>query len=211
MARNTPTMNTSGMFTLVTPFAAASDLVYKVIAIRSFDDIYKLGVDVYSKYYKPMGLIDDGTGTGFNFASEVAQNANIITLMSEDGKIVYVPDTYIASYPKLDTIPYQQVVLSLSLGPLPTTLDVQPLLNEVKDLVSARYGIQNPIASIHAVTDSIAVTPSQHATITQVRLGNIQTVETPYTEMIKMQAQIIELKQTITALTQICTSNGYFN
>lgn len=212
--RVTPTINVKGLFELRTPWQAVEGRLYQVLAIRAFDDIYRLGIDVYQTYYKPMGLIDKSLDPNaeptiaLNFENEVKDNVHIVTLVGDDGQYIYVPDSFIISYPRSDTIPYQHVVLSVSLGALATDVNVDPVCAEVKELITARFGIAEPVVELHVAQSDIAVTPEQHYELTQARIGASNATKSAYSNSVSLQNELNASQQTILSLLAILRANN---
>ena len=55
MSKLTPPLNVKGRFVLKSPWEVPPTVIYECIAIRSFEDIYKRGLDVYEAFYVPYG------------------------------------------------------------------------------------------------------------------------------------------------------------
>lgn len=147
VSRITPSVGSKGRYTLSLPWTANAAKLYECEAIRSFDDIYELGVDVYQEYYVPMGLLDNTVVSGNLFLFKEQRDANvcIITLRStDDGEYIYVPDSYIANSPNGNVKPYSHIVLSVNCGPLPDYLDLSALKSDLSDMAKGYLGITTP-------------------------------------------------------------------
>lgn len=147
VSRITPSVGSKGRYTLSLPWTANAAKLYECEAIRSFDDIYELGVDVYQEYYVPMGLVDNTVvgGNLFLFKEQRDANVCIITLRStDDGEYIYVPDSYISNSPVSNVKPYSHIVLSVDCGPLPDNLDLTALKSDLSDLAKGYLGITTP-------------------------------------------------------------------
>lgn len=204
MANMTPPMNTTGRFATKSPWELPANLVYQCIAIRSFEDIYKQGIDVQEVYYTPMGLV---SGAAFNFAEEQSKKPNIITLHGSDGSIVYIPDTYILSYPKSGEIRYQHVVLCASIGALPEFVDLTALKNSLENLISAQLGT---VVEVHEVVAPSTDQPTnaQHEILEAARAGSITAFENDHTKLKKEEAKSALLDAKVKTLVAILKANG---
>jgi hypothetical protein len=211
MAQKTPPLKARGRYTLKAPWDAAIDplKLYTTIAIRSFKDIYELNVDVYTEYYLPMGLVD-GVLYGiaiFSFSAEANLEPNIITLYSDTGETIYVPDTYILSYPTMGDIKYNRCVLSIDLGPLPDYLDFSSLKASVQNLVAQTTGIA-ATALEHRSAHITNPTPPEHEVLETARLAGITVLETDLAKRLKANADKILLQDKIDTLIEILADNS---
>jgi hypothetical protein len=200
----TPQVGTRGIYQLKSPYVALPTKTYTCYAIRSFKDIYELGEDVYTKYYTPHS-IDEVT-----FESDVDENASIITLMSEDNETIYVPDTYILSFPDMGIVNYQRVILSIDFGMLPDYLDLDYVRDQLSTSGSEVIG-KNPDIDLHIAPTTGVVTSDEHQTLEASRLANVEfrkTTHANYLEQLKISSDLIEKVQT---LEQIIITNGLLN
>lgn len=206
MAKRTPAMYARGAYELKQPWNAASNKVYTCIAIRSFEDIYKQNEDVYTTYYKQY-MLDGETVNGavFSFAEETAALPNICTLRSENNEIIYVPDTYILSYPNTTLVPYSNVVLGVTLGPLPDELDLIGISESIKDSVKKFYGIDISISTMRIPT-STNPTPEEHEQLEEVRLGAI-TANTSMEEQLEKALATIDDQRNYIAQLELSLQN----
>lgn len=137
----TPTINSKGLFSVQSPFRVNPKKIYEVVAIRELEDLYNDHIDIYQYYYKPF-KIDEET-----CKKDIKNNVAIITLKGEDG-LLFIPDTYIISYPDLGTADYRAFVVSIDLGMLNKNFSFEGLKEDIAELVSLELGIK-PKVSIH--------------------------------------------------------------
>ena len=98
MAKITPPLLAKGRYTVRAPFEVKETSIYTCIALRKFEDIVELGEDVYQTYYQPFGL------TTAVYQLDVRAGAVIVTLQDPYGEVLYIPDTYILTYPNMGDI-----------------------------------------------------------------------------------------------------------
>lgn len=183
----TPNLNTKGIFEVERPFRLNNKRVYEVIAIREFPDLWQYDVDIYQEYYEPHGLTVDI----YNRDKQVG--AAIVTLQGEDG-IIYIPDTFIISYPDLGLANYKHVVMSVSLGPIHTSHNLTGLQQELAGVCSKFLGV-NAVVKIHTAPVRDAMTKEEAAQLERVRQGMKDvpiTAELQHLEELRLKNAIIQ-------------------
>lgn len=208
MAKKTPPLYASGKWVLAIPWLAAPDITYVCHAIRTFEDIEKMGENVYERYYKP--YITDGSTHGgkvWLFSDERLLYPNIVTLISNDNRIIYVPDTFIVSFPDASEFKYNQVVLAVPLGILPDKFDVSHITQAVKDKVSTLLGISiNPITTVASLASN--PTLEEHMSLEANRMAAIRNAESTETLLIQEKAKNASLEQQNQLYEDILRQNG---
>jgi hypothetical protein len=199
--RRTPPIAARGIYQLRQPWAIPASKVYTCYAIRTFKDIYELGEDVYTRYYEPYGV------TRGDFANDEGETAAIITLISDDFDVVYVPDTYIAAYPDMGIVNYQRVVLSLDFGMLPDFLDLEFIKQEMATVGTKVIGKEPDVNEAVAPTSG-AITPQEHQVLEASRLANIEFQDTDYSKYLEQVRLNNDLSERIRTLEQIIIDNG---
>ena len=168
----TPHIQTRGFFKFKSPWVAKQGVVYTVIAIRTFTELFRQGEDVYEKYYKSVGVINGANinGSKFSFDEEVLLHPSIVIFSGTDGSTMYVPSTFIAEIPSESSVSYSEVLLTISLGPLPDYLDIELQVQDVVDYAKTRFNVET-----HGYVGNIPLlsNPSfeEHALMEQTRLG----------------------------------------
>lgn len=197
MARVTPPLRIKGVFSLRAPFAANPNVAYTVQAIRSFEEIRARNTDPLTLIYTPAGLLKA------DYESDVAAGAVIITLMSATEKPIYVPDTYIDSYPDMGNIDYSWLIASVSLGPLPSTFDTSLLKGQIANVVAGYIGVA-PVVNIGVAALTEVVSSETHAQLVAARKGAITMNRTDRARALQaedlVQKQLIKI-QTLEAYT----------
>jgi len=202
MAARTPPLNVTGYWTLKLPFSASPTVIYTCKAIRSFTDIKVLKQDPYVEYYQMQGI------SRADYERDVLSLANIVTLTSSTNPIIYVPDTYIESYPDVTTIPYRHLVLSMSLGAVPDTLVLDDLKAKIKDLTLNTVGIQSTVKEHQACAAVENIDQATHATLESNRLARIATNTTCYAAVLAADGKLDALVDSYTILEDlVVTSN----
>lgn len=161
--RITPTINTVGVFKVEKPFFVESKRVYEVVAIREFDDIWLQGGDVYEEYYKPNGLSEE------IYERDVKLGATIVTLKSKVGN-VYIPDTFIESFPKLGYLNYKHVILSVDIGAVSDEINLDALISDLKELASKHVGVTAKVKK-HTAPTTNALTRDEVKSLEKQRQG----------------------------------------
>jgi hypothetical protein len=166
MARITPPLRIKGVFSLRAPFSAKPGVAYTVQAIRSFEEIRARNSDPMTLVYGPAGLLK------VHYDEDVAAGAAIVTLMSASEAPIYVPDTYIDSYPDMGNIEYSHLIASVSLGPLPSTFDTTLLKSQIANVVAGTIGVA-PTVHIGVAALNELVSSETHAQLVAARKGAI--------------------------------------
>jgi hypothetical protein len=183
----TPPINASGIYTAYAPFTLPLNIVYRCDAIRTFKELAKRNIDVYTTYYAPFNLAE-------NIYNEDAQlGASIVTLVSATGEFYYVPNTYIQSYPGSAGVRYDRKIMVVELGLMPSTIDLDYFIPIVQDLVKKNVGVEN--------TPSVVIAPyngtmshDQHVTLEASRRVAIQNYVSKDEQIVKLQAQVTALQ-----------------
>lgn len=184
-----PPLSATGLYRVSAPFDSVllSNRSYTCMAIRRLSDFIGLGVDPYDTYYKPLN-IDEA-----KYKTDYANNECIISLQSTDGSWVYVPSSYILSYPELNGIPYSRVGLFADLGALPDSLDLTYAKAKVADVLAALLGI--PVSVSTVVTSArTLISQNDHLTAEATRLQNVTQNDTDYSEVFRLQNEIEMLR-----------------
>lgn len=204
MAKLTPPLLTKGRYTLISPFVAETTNLYTCVAIRTFEECREAGINVLDLYYLPLGL------TNVEYSRDLNAKATLITLFSDDLKPLYVPDTYIESYPNLGQVNYNHVVLSVSLSSVPDFLDFSNLKLLMSSLVSDVTGVV-PKVAIHKAASKGVITPEQHETIEVARVAAITHRTTDRAELLKANAKVTALETQNKILTKLLKDAGLLN
>lgn len=198
-----PPIGTTGVYRLKSPFAALlrNNTSYRCDAVRRFADLYEQGVDPFTAYYQPNGLSEA------IFQRDLGSGVSIVSLASSADHWVYVPSSYIESYPNQGGVPYQGIVLGVPLGAVPTYMDLTAVRVAVQNVVRDMMGI-TATASQVAVTAVENVSVEDHNAFMAARAHNIETSITDSEKARKWEAAYREMKQRNEQLEAYIISKG---
>lgn len=199
--QKTPPLNAKGIYTVTMPYQLQPNTLYTCKAIRSFADLIDLGVDILASYYTPVGLVKA------DMDADAAAGANIITLMSDTAPTVHVPDTYITAFPNMGNVAYKTVVLALSLGPLPDSLDLTFAKSQIATAASDAIGLVPDVKEYLAPTTGV-MSQEQADTAETARQAAIVTRTTDHAKLLALQAQYDDLQTRYSAMEQILITKG---
>lgn len=185
MASNiVPPLLLAGIWTLKEPFKVVANTKYTVEAVRTFEEMLKLNVDIVERVYTPVGLDKSA------YESDVLALAKIVSLTAPGQTTVYVPSTYIEKMPDDTAVSYDYVVLSIPLGAVPTTLvgQMQQTMDEVKSTISDLIGVE-PEVNIAVAPSAGTVTVEQHRINEENRLNAIKRRTTEHAENLALTAE----------------------
>lgn len=190
----TPPVNVSGMFTLANPFNqdVIPNTPYTVIAVRKFADIIRKGENPYEVYYLPRGL------TQSDYQRDTAALECIVTLRSAAGQFIYVPTSYILSYPNQSGVRYTAIALLVQLGAIPDTSDLSAVRTRISNVVRDTYGLTPTIQQL-SYSDTVLKSAGDHAAIEAARTAAITEHQTDYAKyqqaLATVTAQALRIQQ----------------
>ncbi len=195
MARVTPPLNAKGLFTVAEPFQSLvlPSVSYTVTAVRSFTEIRQRGSDPLELIYTPVGL----TRTAYD--EDLRNECLVVTLQSESGKPIYIPDSYTTSYPNQGYVKYSHLVVSASLGALPDNFDTTLLKQVVGSVISDYIGVV-PTVNVGKAGLSATLTDTQHQINETARQAAIQNRQTDRARAIAAEALVQQLQVKVQAL-----------
>lgn len=196
-----PPLLLSGIFTLRAPFTVVANTKYTVEAVRTYDEMIRLNVDIVAQVYTPVGL------TKTSYDEDVLALAKLVSLTAPGLPTVYVPTTYIDKLPDDTAVSYDYVVLSISMGAVPSTLvdQLQQTTDEIQGVVSDLTGVV-PTIEVNIAPSAGTVTAEQHRLNEQNRLSAIKRRNTEHAELIAANATIEQLRLIIADYEQRLTS-----
>lgn len=194
-----PPLHAYGLFEVRTPYTVVRTDLYRVTALRTYEEIAAAGRDAYQLAYVPVGLTKE------DMQSDRVNGAIIVTLQSMTSGPVYIPSTYIESFPGMDWVPYSHLVLSVSMGMVPDSLDITPITTMVKNVLSDRLGA-NVQVKHHRSQVKGSVSETTHKELEIARKAAIQVRETDYSELLAAQRRIAQLEEYVSRLEEIVTS-----
>lgn len=190
-----PTIGESGYYTLKPPFDASMipNTVYTCQGIRRIGEYLAYNEDVFTDVYVKNGL------TEADFQKDQASNMYIVSLQSETGQWIYVPASYIESYPIMNGVKYQNFMLGVSLGALPVNLDLTAIQGLVSNVIYQNLGI-TPKIVLTALSKPVLVDTAQHETIQNARLVRATQKLTDYG---RWQQTVTQLQQAVEQIQQL--------
>lgn len=203
MSRLTPALNSRGRFVVASPYDQdiRGTTIYTCIALRKFEDLAQLGENIYRRYYQPFGLSPE------IFERDQRDRVVIVSLQDNVGNIRYVPDSYVLSFPNQGDTAYSHLVISTSLGPLPSYVDVAFLQQQIASLVSDLIGVE-PEVHVDVVPMLESVTPEQHEVLEAARLSRIETRTTDRARFIDANRRVIGLQEQVNVMKQYLVDNN---
>lgn len=188
-----PPLDTKGRFVLKSPFKAEPTKLYSVIGLRKFIELVGNSTDVFKNYYEPMGL------TQADYENDYKAKAALVILYSEDGEMLFVPSTYIQSFPSQSIPAYGTYVLSALLGPFRTDYDFSFMKQKVAELLSDTVGVE-PEIYIDSVGEAKAISVEDAETLEANRQATIKDRTTSHAKVLAADATITELQQEVKSL-----------
>lgn len=167
-----PDIGSTGNFKFKEPFdkKIPGDIKYTCQSIRKISELIALNEDVLTINYLNNGLTKE------DYERDRELNISIISLQSEIGAWFYVPSTYLSAYPNINGVTYTRMMLGVSLGAIPDSIDLTGLTASITNIIYDQLGISAEIKPI-AISQSAIVTYDNHERIEAVRKAKIKTIK----------------------------------
>lgn len=206
-----PPINTVGLWKVKLPYTVKSTMPYWLIAIRMFEDITAMGLDVYKTFYLPFikdGDLIPGTSETFNFQDEIKNGARILTIQSEAGEALYIPSTFIDEYPNTDVVLYRPMIVSINMGLFREDMDYSILLQAIEETCMANTGVDAVQIAIHAAPSREGLSVEDMEALEIARQNKMQNIETNIEKVIRLEAENAQLRDTNAKALEVLRNNG---
>jgi len=200
----TPPENTQGSFVTNTPFELPLDVVYRLEAIRTFPELRRANVDIYSEYYEPAGLSRQ------DYLDDADLEASILTFKSTDGEVRYIPNTFVVSYPGQSAVDYRRNVIVLDCALVPSYIDVTKLSEDLGNLATSMLGVV-VVPEVTTLSYEGTVTEEDHVRMEALRKRTIRTVVPLAEQVASLTTRNNELQVLNDRLIEILKANGLTN
>ncbi|MNG46982.1 hypothetical protein D3C79_48490 [compost metagenome] len=149
MASNTiiPSIDARGRFEAEAPFdlVVKPEVYYTVEAIRNIHEMEALKLDLFELVFKPAGF----TADTFPAALERARKdgAKVLSLLDRADVATYVLTNYLKSWPLVDGVSYEHMVIIADMGPVPPGMAdiLAKEIAHIKDHIEANVGITTTV------------------------------------------------------------------
>lgn len=195
VVNNTPSINATGAYRVATPFTVDESAIYVAEAIDGFNALESRGIDVYAEFYQPHSIPQS------RFNEDKAADINIITLISNTAATVFVPSSYITSFPNTGTIGYSQLIVSLDMGLLPDNLNMDSIFADVAQRIAANTGVTVNV-QLHSLVTTDVVDYDKHQLLEAARLANLTFSESLASENIRLTSELESRNERITQLEE---------
>lgn len=197
----TPLLSAKGIYSVLPPFELSVGGIYECIALRKYDDLVELGVDVYEEYYLPHSI------TEVAYKEDVEAGVVLVTLVDQHGQYLYIPDSYITGYPNQEDLTYHHVVLGMSMGPLPDTVSLDFLKQQLAEKASEVIGL-TPLITSNFVPMVGSINQEQHDIMEAARQLRISERKTDAVKLAEAEQKADVAEERAALLTQMCIDAG---
>lgn len=191
-----PPLNTKGRFVLRTPWVADPAKVYTVIGLRTFLELVSSSVDIYKNYYEPMKVERE------KYEEDYKEQATLVILYNEEGGMLFVPSTYVQSFPTQSVPNYANYVLSALLGPFRTDYDFGFTVQKAKESLSDTLGFE-PEVFIDVIGEAQPMSVENAEVLEANRQAAIKDRKSAYARNLELEAEAEDLRQQIAALQSV--------
>jgi hypothetical protein len=131
-----PQIGSTGVFRVRHPFDTIVNPtgVYECSGIRLISELLSYTDSVVDKYYYTYGLTKD------DYERDRDAVESIVTLKNGNDYI-YIPSSYIISFPDVTGIPYHVITLAVTLGAIPVGADLSTITDKISNLLTDTNGV----------------------------------------------------------------------
>lgn len=185
----TPPLFAQGFYKVRAPYEVKEKVEYITSATRSYAELKLSYVDMYSRFYEPVGISKE------EYEREVSNGeiakTTIVSLIGANGEFLHIPDNYIESFPDTNTGDLKHIVLSVSLGALPSKTDVSGFKEIVKNSLEPLLG-RLPSVLFHIAPTTTSLTYVEAKEVEERRQAMIQARQSKELEITQLNKQLQE-------------------
>lgn len=197
-----PSIDSRGRFEAEAPFdrVVKPENYYTVEAIRNLHEMEALKLDLYTLVFQPVGVSVEDFPTVLERAR--LDGAKVLSLLDRADTATYVLTTYLKSWPLVDGVSYERMVIVADLGPCPPSMKevLAESIQHFKDYIEANVGITTTV-TLGTIPTLGYVSQDQYIAYENTRKGKITDsgndvarIRKLEEERVKDKAYILELE-----------------
>lgn len=192
-----PVVGSLGYYELAAPFDTdvVHHIEYRCKAVRRLSELIANNETPWESLYQPKGIEET------IYEEDLAEDAYVVSLQSNQGQWLYVPYRYILSYPSTDGIPYRSLMIGISLPALPVSQDLNGLYLDLKDIVENFLGASVLVKPVET-SKRVLVPAEVHATKLEERAQRRSAENSLYAQNVALQRTNQMLTERLAALEQ---------
>jgi hypothetical protein len=170
-----PRTGEKGAFAALEPFnnIIKPTNIFTVVGNEFLDVLNAEGLKPLDTIYKLVGLGDA------EYQEDLVQRVPIVILRDGAGKLYYIPSDRLESIPLMNGVEYENKLLLVSIGSQRTDVDLQPLINDISDVVIGGLGVTPKVdvkitSGITLVSDDDNITIATRRQLLKNSKGNIR-------------------------------------
>lgn len=201
-----PQLYAAGSFEANAPFDSVVNpgTFYTVEAIQTPSELQGLKTDLFKVIWEPAGVTKENYQN--QLAELIAVKGAVIVLTAKNKQPVYVPSTYIKSFPLVDGVIYERVCIITDCGSVPPAFKdvLNSAIDHFNNYMKDNYGLENPNTVLGTISSRGYVTKEQAAAWELTRQNAIKDnpsdlirLETALKVNAQQAAYITELEQAL--------------
>lgn len=176
----------------------ASSMKLKVISVISMKDTIRNDLrDPYTDLYLPAGISE------LEYKKDLIDNVPVVSFSFRDmrgvERFIRSPLNYIESFSSVTNVEYQNKLLVLDLGYLPSSLDTTVHFEDIKDFIESHFGVEPSIKEV-SVGNTESLDNETHELRETVRNNSITVHKTAHIQLAEMQLKHNQLLQRLNEL-----------
>lgn len=187
-----------GIWIPIPPFVI-DEVDYTSTSISSISNLIRKGIDPYLEYYTSKGISIDV------YNKDKEKDIVIVTLESDIGDTIHIPETYIANYPIEVAYKYTRRMISIDLGDLPNDIKLTELEPRINELVSGYIGVL-PIIKEHVGATNVFYGKSKHLVKEALRINKLNNTANPYKIIASLHNSISNYRKRVSDLEAVIRS-----
>lgn len=168
-----PEVGATCSFTFIAKFAPLNG-VFRIRAETTFADAVSSGVDFISNLYTPAGLQLSDFNADYN--SYAQDRVAVLESVVDSTIVYYTPESIFLTVPDSTIKEFLPLILVVNLGIQENTQVIFPLLDQIKDLIQATLGTEDPLQVVTNPENKVYLTSAEYDTLVEARQANIQTL-----------------------------------
>lgn len=155
-----PEIGSRGTIEVAQPYEAifSPRVIYECISVESLAGLLNAGLFPYDLFYQPFGISIE------IYKEDIEINSPIIGFKTSDGRVFKIPSRFIKTLPQADGVVYQSLSLGVALSIVEEGADIDPLVEEIKQLIMDRIGVSCAIQAV-VTGPNILLDHNQHRAV----------------------------------------------